>query len=66
MDIFSPAASALSLLAGIGTFLIACKMMSENLESIGSDKLRTLFASASRSKLLGVGIGALGTAAIQS
>ena len=32
MDIFSPAASALSLLAGIGTFLIACKMMSENLE----------------------------------
>ena len=66
MDVFSPAASALSLLAGIGTFLIACKMMSENLESIGSDKLRALFASASRSKLLGVGIGALGTAAIQS
>ncbi len=66
MDSFSLAASALSLLAGIGIFLIACKMMSENLESIGSDKLRAMFASASKSKLLGVVIGAVGTAAIQS
>lgn len=66
MDILFAATSALSLLAGIGIFLIACKMMSDNLESIGSDKLRALFASASKSKLLGVAIGAVGTAAIQS
>ena len=41
-------------------------MMSTNLESASSSKLKNLFAKASKSKLLGVGIGALGTAAIQS
>ncbi|MBR1406303.1 MAG: Na/Pi cotransporter family protein [Bacteroidales bacterium] len=56
----------LTLLAGIGVFLIACQMMSSNLEAASSEKLKKLFAKASDSKLLGVGIGALGTAAIQS
>lgn len=56
----------LTLLAGIGIFLIACSMMSSNLESAGSERLRRLFAKASGSRLLGVGIGAVGTAAIQS
>ena len=56
----------LTLLSGIGIFLIACQMMSSNLESASSSKLKNLFAKASGSKLLGVGIGALGTAAIQS
>ena len=56
----------LTLLAGIGIFLIACQMMSTNLESASSTKLKKLFAKASKSKLLGVGIGAVGTAAIQS
>ena len=56
----------LTLLAGIGIFLIACQMMSSNLEAASSERLKHMFAKASRSKLLGVGIGALGTAAIQS
>lgn len=56
----------LTLLAGIGVFLTACDMLSSNLETLGSSKLRDLFASASKSRLLGVGIGTLGTAAIQS
>lgn len=60
------ATAVLTLLAGIGVFLTACSMMSSNLESLGSDKLRDLFAAAARSRLLGVGMGALGTAAIQS
>ena len=60
------ATAVLTLLAGIGVFLTACGMMSSNLESLGSDKLRDLFAAAARSRLLGVGMGALGTAAIQS
>lgn len=55
-----------TLLAGIGIFLIACQMMSTNLESASSDKLKKLFAKASKSKLLGMGIGTFGTAAIQS
>ena len=56
----------LQLAAGIGIFLIACSMMSSNLESLSSSKLRSLFSKASGSKLLGVGIGTVGTAAIQS
>jgi len=60
------ATAVLTLLAGIGVFLTACSMMSSNLESLGSDKLRDLFAAAAKSKLLGVAMGALGTAAIQS
>ncbi|MBR1509825.1 MAG: Na/Pi cotransporter family protein [Bacteroidales bacterium] len=66
MDIISIITSVLTLLAGIGVFLIACQMMSSNLEAASSEKLKQLFARASDSKLLGVGIGALGTAAIQS
>ncbi|MCF0166399.1 MAG: Na/Pi cotransporter family protein [Bacteroidales bacterium] len=58
--------SILTLLAGIGIFLIACGMMSSNLESASSEKLKILFSKASKSKLVGVGIGTLGTAAIQS
>ncbi len=56
----------LVLLAGIGIFLIACQMMSTNLESASSSKLKKLFEKASKSKMLGVGIGTIGTAAIQS
>lgn len=60
------AIAILSLLAGIGVFLIACSMLSGNLETICSTKLRTLFAKASDKKLVGVGIGTVATAAIQS
>ena len=66
MDITAIINALLSLLAGIGVFLIACQMMSSNLESASSEKLKKLFSKASGSKLLGVGIGTLGTAAIQS
>ena len=66
MDITSIITSLLTLLAGIGVFLIACQMMSSNLEAASSERLKILFSKASDNKLLGVGIGALGTAAIQS
>lgn len=60
------ATAILTLIAGIGVFLIACKMMSSNLESLSSNKLKALFAKTSKSKLIGVGIGTVATAAIQS
>lgn len=63
MDVLT---AILSLCAGIGVFLIACTLLSSNLESICSTKLRALFSKASDKKLVGVGIGAVGTAAIQS
>ena len=56
----------LTLTAGIGVFLVACQMMSNNLESASSRKLRQLFAKTGDNKWVGVGIGLLGTAAIQS
>ncbi len=56
----------LTLLSGIGIFLIACNMMSSNLEAMGGERLRKLFSKVSGSRMLGVGIGTVGTAAIQS
>ena len=60
------ATAILALVAGIGIFLIACNMMSSNLESVSSRKLRRLFAKTSNNWLVGVGVGAVATAAIQS
>ena len=56
----------LSMLAGIGIFLVACSTMSSNLEAVSSGKLRSLFKRVSGNKLIGVGIGTVTTAAIQS
>lgn len=60
------ATAILMLLAGIGIFLVACQMMSSNLESASSEQLKSLFSKIGKSKTLGVGIGALSTALIQS
>lgn len=66
MDLTSVIVAILTLTAGVGVFLVACQMMSNNLESAGSRKLKQLFAKTGNSKLAGVGIGIAGTAAIQS
>lgn len=54
------------MLAGIGIFLVACSTMSSNLEAVSSSKLRALFRKVSGNKMIGVGIGVVTTAAIQS
>ena len=66
MDAVRIATSVLSLIAGVGIFLIACSMMSANLEALGSRKLKSLFSKASKSRLIGVGVGAATTAVILS
>ncbi len=66
MSITAILSAILMLTAGIGIFLVACQMMSTNLESASSQKLRTLFSKVSNNKWLGVGIGTVTTAAIQS
>lgn len=66
MDGVQIATSVLTLFAGIGIFLIACSMMSSNLEALGSRRLKALFTKTAKSKLVGVGVGAITTAAIQS
>ncbi len=66
MNTVMVATAILNLLAGIGIFLVACSMMSSNLEALSSEGLKVLFSKAAKSKWLGVGIGTVGTAAIQS
>ncbi len=66
MDFVSILTAILTLTAGIGVFLVACSMMSSNLESVSSKRLKRLFSKTGDNKWLGVGIGTLGTAAIQS
>lgn len=66
MDLKAILTAILTLSAGIGVFLIACTMMSNNLESASSKRLKRLFAKTGDSKWLGVAIGTIGTAAIQS
>ena len=66
MSIISITVAILTLLAGIGVFLVACQMMSTNLESASSKRLKRLFTKTGNNKWIGVGIGTLGTAAIQS
>lgn len=66
MDFTTILIALLTLTAGIGVFLVACQMMSSNLESASSKRLKRLFSQTGNSKWLGVGIGTVGTAAIQS
>ena len=63
VDIIS---ALLGLLAGIGVFLVAIKLISNNLESVGGNRLKALFAKTSKSNLLGVGIGTAATVLVQS
>ena len=66
MDITILIQAILQLVAGIGIFLVACQMMSSNLETASSARLKSLFSRMSNSRMLGVGIGTVATAAIQS
>jgi len=66
VNVISILTALLTLTAGIGVFLVACTMMSSNLESAASRRLKQLFSHTGNNKLVGVGIGTLGTAAIQS
>ena len=66
MNTIAVISAILSMLAGIGIFLVACSTMSSNLEAVSSSKLRSLFRKISGNKIIGVGIGAVTTAAIQS
>lgn len=66
MDTTTAVTAVLALVSGIGVFLIACSMVSSNIESLSGSKLRRLFEKTSDNKLAGVGIGAATTAAIQS
>lgn len=53
-------------IAGVGTFLIGCKLLSDNIEMLANKGIRNLFNKSSKNKLVGVGIGTVATAVVQS
>ena len=55
----------IELLAGLGAFLIAFKLLSENIEKVASKSLRHLFSKTSN-RFVGVGVGLIITALLQS
>mgnify|MGYP000227773656 FL=1 len=54
------------LLAGIGTFLLGFKILSENIEKIANTGLKKIFNKISKNRFVCLGIGVLVTAIIQS
>ena len=54
------------ILAGLGVFLVGCKMLSDNMEKLANSKIKSLFMKTSDKKLVGVGIGCATTALVQS
>lgn len=58
--------ACLSLLGGLGVFLMAMKLLSNNIETLAGNKMKLMLAKLGKSKIVGVGIGAGVTAIIQS
>lgn len=56
----------LTLLGGLGVFLIALKIMSENLESVAGSRLRSVFNRISSNRFAGIAVGTGVTMVIQS
>lgn len=54
------------LLAGLGILLVGFKLLSDNIEKVANTGLKKLFNKTSKNCLVGVGIGAIVTAIIQS
>ena len=52
MNFTSAFSDILQLLAGIGIFLVAREMMSDNLEAISSEKLKKLFSNVSDNRII--------------
>ena len=63
MEVFK---TILTLLGGLGVFLIALKIMSENLESVAGNKLRSVFNKISSNRFAGIAVGTGVTMVIQS
>ena len=56
----------LSLIAGIGVFILAMKLMSDSLNQIAGNSMKNLLEKLAGNRIKGVLVGALVTAVIQS
>ena len=66
MDAMKYVLAVVALLAGLGAFLFGFKVLSDNIEKLATNRLRSWFDKTGKSRLAGVGIGAGVTAIIQS
>ena len=66
MDAMDYVLAVVALLAGLGAFLFGFKVLSDNIEKLATNRLRSWFDKTGKSRLAGVGIGAGVTAIIQS
>ncbi len=57
---------AITVLGGLGLFLLGMKQMSEGMQAIAGEKLRYLIGKVTNNRFLGVGIGTAITSIIQS
>ena len=58
--------NVIMMLAACGAFLVGFKFLSDNMEKLAGNSLKKLFNKTSDKKLIGVGIGAVSTAVVQS
>ena len=58
--------AAVRLLAGTGVFLVGVHLLTQNIEQLATNKIKTLFERTAQKRLVNVGIGAAATALIQS
>ncbi len=58
--------AAFGILAGLGVFLYACKMLQDNVERLANNSIRDLFNKTSNNPFVGIGIGTTVTALVQS
>ncbi|BDX37555.1 hypothetical protein CYCD_09100 [Tenuifilaceae bacterium CYCD] len=56
----------LNLIGSLGLFLYGMKLMSESLQKVAGDKMRSILASITSNKFMGVAVGLLVTTIIQS
>lgn len=56
----------MQLLAGLGAFLIGFNILSDNLEKLANTRLRKMFSRTSKNPIIGVTVGTVATALVQS
>ncbi|GHV12527.1 sodium:phosphate symporter [Fibrobacterales bacterium] len=57
---------AIFLIGGVGIFLLGMRFLSDGLQAVAGDKLRTLIGMATNNRFFGLGVGVLVTGLIQS
>ena len=66
MSVIEYVEAFISLLAGLGAFIIGFKLLSDNIEKLCAPHLRSLFDRTAKNRMVGVGVGIVATAAVQS